>query len=285
MDIITLISEKMPTFSKGQRAIAKYILESCEKSAFLTAGRLAKEVGISESTVVRFALELGYDGYPGMQKDLQELVLEKVTPAANKEAKQPAPTAQDTVMVQLSEDIRRIQKTMETLNLDAFYGAVDALCQAKRIYVIGAGPAGMVTELLASYLRYLFQDVIMVRGWGSDCEKLARISREDAAIVLSFSRHVKTITQCVQFCKSRGAGIVAIADSYKAPICQLADYCLPVCCDRETVLDSLTAPMSLIHGFVSAIAKRRKEAGMIDLSPFEDLWAQCEVYEEDGEGQ
>ena len=190
-DILAQLREKAPSFSKGQRAIANYIMNTYEKAAFLTAVRLGRAVGVSESTVVRFAMELGYDGYPSMQRDLQELVLKRLNSVQRIEVACDRLKDQDVVDTVLESDMDKIRKTMEGLDRGDFRAAVSAVLRARRIYILGVRSSASLAEFLKYYLQYMFDDVhlITASGAGEMCEQLVGVSSEDTVLALSFPRY------------------------------------------------------------------------------------------------
>ena len=188
-DILSILEEKAPTFSKGQRLIAKYILEAYDKAAFMTANRLGKTVGVSESTVVRFAGELGYDGYPRMQKAMQEMVLNRLTSVQRIEVANDRIGDQDVVSMVLQADMEKLRQTGETLNREDFTAAVAAVLKAKKVYIMGVRSAAPLANFLGYYLNYMFNNVQIITASGSEMfEKIVGITSEDALVAISFPR-------------------------------------------------------------------------------------------------
>lgn len=227
-DILTNIHNKLTTFSKGQRRIATYILESYDKAAFLTAGALGKITQVSESTVVRFAAELGYDGYPAMQRALQEMVLNRLTSVQRIEVTDERLGEQDVVSTILQADMDRLRHTNEHLDREAFSGAVEALLQARCIYVLGVRSSAALASSLSYYLHYMFENVRLITTPSTSevFEQLVRISPQDAVIGISFPRYSTATGKALQYCREAGAQVIALTDSETAPIARSAHYLL-----------------------------------------------------------
>ena len=210
-DILALIQENMNTFSKGQKRIAAFILESYDKAAFMTASRLGKKVGVSESTVVRFAAELGYDGYPDMQKSLQKMIRNRLTSVQRIEVTNDRIGDQDLVSMVLQSDMEKIRLTLEELDRDAFDHAVKAIVSAKRIYIIGVRSSAAIASFLGFYFNLIFDNVVNVTaGTASEMfEHLLRVGEDDVVIGVSFPRYSKDTINAARFARSRGAEIIA----------------------------------------------------------------------------
>ena len=196
-DILSILQEKNPTFSKGQRRIARYITESYDKAAFMTANRLGKTVGVSESTVVRFAVDLGFDGYPSMQKAMQEMVLNRLTSVQRIEVANNRLGDQDIVSMVLHSDMEKLRKTSEILDREEFNAAVNAIIKAKRVYILGVRSVEPLANFLGYYLNYMFNNVHIVSGFGTVemFEKIVGVNSEDVAIAFSFPRYSSTATK------------------------------------------------------------------------------------------
>ena len=271
-DILTNIHNKLTTFSKGQRRIATYILESYDKAAFLTAGALGKITQVSESTVVRFAAELGYDGYPAMQRALQEMVLNRLTSVQRIEVTDERLGEQDVVSTILQADMDRLRHTNEHLDREAFSGAVEALLQARCIYVLGVRSSAALASSLSYYLHYMFENVRLITT-------LVRISPQDAVIGISFPRYSTATGKALQYCREAGAQVIALTDSETAPIARSAHYLLTAKSDMVSLVDSLVAPMSVVNALIVALTSRRKHETAQTLERLEQVWDQYHVYE------
>lgn len=280
-DILALIQGQMSDFSKGQKLIANYILEFYDKAAFMTASKMGRTVGVSESTVVRFAVELGYDGYPAMQKALQEMILNKLTSVQRIEVTNDRIGDQDVLSAVLQQDMEKIRATMESADRDAFQQAVDAIIHARRIYILGVRSSATIASFLHYYFDYMFDNVRMVNGSSPSevFEQLARIEEDDVLIVISYPRYSRSAVQAAGFCKQRGAGVVAITDSHRSPVAEYADQLLLAKMDMVSLVDSLVAPLSLINALIVAIGQRREKELAKTFSNLEQIWDEYEVYE------
>lgn len=280
-DILSCIHNQMSSFSKGQRRIAAYILESYDKAAFQTAGTLGKTVNVSESTVVRFAAELGFDGYPAMQKALQEVVLNRLTTVQRIEVATERMGEQDVVTTILQSDIEKLRTTLENIDREAFDGAVNALLNARRVYILGVRSSAALASFLGYYLNYMFDDVRIVSASSESemFERIVRVAPQDAVVGISFPRYSTATCKAMQYCASAGAQIIALTDSETAPIAQSADYLLTAKCDMVSLVDSLVAPMSLINALIVAVAARRRQEATETFKHLETVWDRYGVYE------
>ncbi len=284
-DILTNLHNKLPRLSKGQRRIAEYILSDYDKAAFLTASVLGKAVQVSESTVVRFATELGYDGYPQMQKALQEVVLSRLTSVQRMEVATQRMEKEDILSTVLLGDMERLEKCREQLSHKAFEGAVETLLKAKRIYVIGVRSSSALASFLCYYLNYMFDDVRLITA-SSDSEvfeQIVRICPQDALVGISFPRYSSATIQAMKYAKNAGAGTIALSDSRSSPLAGLADHFLEAKSDMLSLVDSLVAPMSVINALLVAIAARRREETARTFDKLEEIWDMYHVYEKIGE--
>ena len=284
-DILECIHNKMNTFSKGQRRIAAYILESYDKAAFLTAGVLGKTVQVSESTVVRFASQLGYDGYPEMQKALQEIVLHRLTAAQRIEVGEKRIAQEDVLSSVLLADAERIRKTAEEIETVQFQVAVETLLSARRIYVLGLRSSSALASFLCYYLRYLFEDVrqLMLASESEAFEELVRITPQDVLLGISFPRYCSATVRAMELARSRGARTIALTDCTSAPIAQNADCQLLAGSGMVSLVDSMVAPMSVINALLVAVASRRKRETAQTFQKLEEIWDSYQVYEKNGE--
>ena len=284
-DILECIHNKMNTFSKGQRRIAAYILESYDKAAFLTASVLGKTVQVSESTVVRFAAQLGYDGYPEMQKALQELVLHHLTAAQRMEVSETRIAQEDVISTVLLADAERIRKTAEELDVAQFQSAVETLLSSERVFVLGVRSSASLASFLCYYLRYLFDDVrqLMLSSESEAFEALVRITPQDVLLGISFPRYCSATVRAMELAHSRGARTIALTDCASSPIAQNADCLLLAGSGMVSLVDSMAAPMSVINALLAAVASRRKSETTRTLQKFEEIWDGYHVYEKNGE--
>ena len=284
-DILECIHNKMNTFSKGQRRIAAYILESYDKAAFLTAGVLGKTVQVSESTVVRFASQLGYDGYPEMQKALQEMVLHRLTASQRIAVGEKRIAQEDILNSVLLADADRIRKTSEEIDAVQFQDAVEALLSARRIYVLGVRSSASLASFLCYYLRYLFDDVrqLMQLSESEVFEALVRIAPQDVLVGISFPRYCSVTVRAMELARTRGARTVALTDCAASPIARNADCVLLAGSGMVSLVDSMVAPMSVINALLVAVASRRKSETTQTFDKLEEIWDSYHVYEKNRE--
>lgn len=286
-DILELLAEKAPTFSKGQRAIARFITESYDKAAFLTASKLGKTVGVSESTVVRFAVELGYDGYPSMQKAMREMVLNRLTSVQRIEVANDRIGDQDVVSMVLQSDMDKLRQTGEILDRDAFRASVNALLGAKRIYIVGVRSAAPLANFLGYYLGYMFNNVHIVTASGSSemFEKIVGITAEDAVIAFSFPRYSTATLRAAGYCRSVGATVVGVTDHRQSPLAQSSDHVLLAKSDMVSLVDSLVAPLSVANALIVALASKREKELAKTFNTLERVWEEYHVYEKREDGK
>jgi len=280
-DILTVIQEKMHTFSKGQRKIAGFILDSYDKAAFMTASRLGKRVGVSESTVVRFAFELGYDGYPDMQRSLQKMIRNRLTTVQRIEVTKDRLGGQDLLSMVLQSDIDKIRITLEELDRESFERAVDAMVSARKIYIIGVRSSAAIASFLHFYFNLIFDSVVLVSANTSSeiFESLLRVGEEDVVIGVSFPRYSSRTVQAISFARDRGATTVAITDSEASPLAPISSYSLMARSDMVSFVDSLVAPLSLVNALLVAVSQRRNDELARTFHTLEEIWEEYGVYE------
>ena len=280
-DILTMIRENMHTFSKGQKKIANFILESYDKAAFMTASRLGKKVGVSESTVVRFAAELGYDGYPDMQKSLQKMIRNRLNSVQRIEVSNDRIGDQDLLSTVLQSDIEKIRVTLEELDRDSFSHAVDAIVSAKKIYIIGVRSSAAIAAFMALYFNLMFDNVVMVTANTASevFENLLRVGEGDVVIGVSFPRYSSRTVQAMNFARDRGATTVAITDSEASPLAPISHYTLKARSDMASFVDSLVAPLSLVNALLVAVSRKKNDDLAHTFQTLEQIWAEYGVYE------
>ena len=280
-DILALIQENMNTFSKGQKRIAAFILESYDKAAFMTASRLGRKVGVSESTVVRFAAELGYDGYPDMQKSLQKMIRNRLTSVQRIEVTNDRIGDQDLVSMVLQSDMEKIRLTLEELDRDAFDHAVKAIVSAKRIYIIGVRSSAAIASFLGFYFNLIFDNVVNVTaGTASEMfEHLLRVGEDDVVIGVSFPRYSSRTVQAMSFARDRKATTVAITDSEASPLAPICKYTLKARSDMASFGDSLVAPLSLVNALLVAVSRAKNDDLANTFQTLERIWEDYGVYE------
>ncbi|MGO5060974.1 MurR/RpiR family transcriptional regulator [Lawsonibacter sp. LCP25S3_F5] len=280
-DILALIQENMNTFSKGQKRIAAFILDSYDKAAFMTASRLGKKVGVSESTVVRFAAELGYDGYPDMQKSLQKMIRNRLTSVQRIEVTNDRIGDQDLVSMVLQSDMEKIRLTLEELDRSAFDNAVKTIVSAKRIYIIGVRSSAAIASFLGFYFNLIFDNVVNVTaGTASEMfEHLLRVGEDDVVIGVSFPRYSSRTVQAMSFARDRKATTVAITDSEASPLAPICKYTLKARSDMASFGDSLVAPLSLVNALLVAVSRAKNDDLANTFQTLERIWEDYGVYE------
>lgn len=280
-DVISVISDAFNTFSKGQKRIAKYILENYDKAAFMTAGKLGDAVGVSESTVVRFAADLGYDGYPEMRKALQEMVKNRLTTVQRIEVAKELIESRDILTTILASDIEKIRLTLEEINKADFQRAVETIVNSDYIYVLGLRSSAALATFLGFYLNMLFPNVRIVNESSSSevFEQILRIKSGDTLIAISFPRYSRRTLRAMQYARDRGAEVIGITDSPMSLVAQSATIKLCAKSDMVSFLDSLVAPLSLINALIVAAANISKNDLATDFGHLEAIWAEYEVYE------
>ena len=279
--ILALIQENMHTFSKGQKRIASFILESYDKAAFMTASKLGKKVNVSESTVVRFAAELGYDGYPDMQRSLQKMIRNRLTSVQRIEVTNDRLGDQDLLSMVLQSDIEKIRLTLEELDRDSFEKAVDAIVSARKLYIIGVRSCAAMATFMSFYFNLIFDNVVKVSATTASevFESLLRVGEGDVVIGVSFPRYSSRTVQAMNFARSRGATTIAITDSEVSPLSPISTYTLKARSDMASFVDSLVAPLSLINALLVAVSRKKNDDLANTFEDLEKIWEEYGVYE------
>lgn len=278
--LLTRIDLQMNAFSKGQKRIAHYIEEHYDKAAFMTASKLGETVGVSESTVVRFATEIGYDGYPKLQKAMQEMIRDKLTSVQRIEVTTTRIGDSDVLNSILNQDIEKIRRTLEETNHHDFDKAVDAIVKAKRIYIFGVRSTSSLAQFLGYYLGLMFDNVriITTTSHNQTYEQLFRISEDDVLIGISFPRYSNMAVDAMCFAHERGADVIAITDSMISPLVANADQVLLARSDMASIVDSLVAPLSLINALIVAAVLARKDEVVETFRKLEEVWNTQDIY-------
>lgn len=279
--LLGLLETRASKFSKGQRRIADFIINHYDEAAFMTAAKLGDEVGVSESTVVRFATELGFEGYPQFQKALQELIRSKLTIVQRLDVTR-ARMRDDEVLRQVAlSDINNIRRTIEDLDDSVFYNAVDAIVSARQVYVFGAGSCKHLAGFLTHYLQLLVGKArrVTVASPSQICEQMIDLAPEDVVIGISFPRYSKISVQAMHYAQNKGATVIALTDSVLSPIAPYATNLLTAHSDMASVVDSLVAPLSVINALIVALSLRTMESTRTKLEELEQLWNSYEVYQ------
>lgn len=280
-DLLSVLARGSNKFSKGQRIIAKYILSNYDKAAFMTAGKLGRIVGVSESTVVRFAAELGYDGYPSMRKALQEMIRNRLTSVQRIEVAKSMIDDTDLIKSIIGSDMQNLQATMDILEQDSFNKLVESIMEAKNIYIVGMRTSTSLSTFLGLYLNLLRGNVNVVHDTAASeiYEQIIRIGQGDLFIGISFPRYSSHTVDAMQFAKKMGAKTAALTDGASSPLNGIADVCLHAKSDMVSFLDSLVAPMSLINAIIVAVGIRNKERVSETFERLEKIWSEHDVYE------
>lgn len=271
----------MGGFSKGQKLIGRYILENYDKAAFMTASRLGKTVNVSESTVVRFAAELGYDGYPAMQKSLQEMIRGKLTTVQRIEVSNDRLGDQDVLSKVVQSDIEKIRMSLEGLSREEFSDVVEAIVGARRIYILGVRSATTLSDFLAFYFNLIFDNVRHVQTTLASemFEQMLRVGAGDVVIGISFPRYSTRTVRAMEFARDQGATVVAITDSELSPLYDTANYRLLAKSDMASFVDSLVAPLSIINALIVAVGRKKAAEVTETFERLERIWDEYEVYE------
>lgn len=279
------MQEIMPKLSKGHRKIAEYITERYDKAAFMTASRLGKIVGVSESTVVRFATELGFEGYPELQRALKEYAGNKLTAVQRIDVMNDRLSGNDVYEKILEMDMDKIRKTLDEGDREEFYRTVDILCHAKNIYVIGARSAAVLARFLTFYFNMMFENVKLVHTTSTSemFEQILNIGEGDIMIGISFPRYSKHTVKAFRYASEQGAKVIAITDSKASPLAEYADNMLLARSDMVSFADSLVAPMSVINALIVAVGMRKSDYVIKNYERLDKIYDEYEVYEIPGE--
>ncbi len=280
-NLLKEIEEKMPTFSKSQKFISEYILKNYDKAAYLTASKLGAAVNVSESTVVRFAIELGFEGYPAFQHSLQEIVRTRLTSFQRMEVTNSLIGDGDVLTKVLMSDIEKIKHTLEDINADAFNEAVEKLVGAKSIYILGLGSAAVLAKALNLNLRMIFDNVKLISASSASeiYEQIMSIGEGDVMLALSFPRYSKKAVTAVSFARKSGADVIALTDSPVSPIAPYADQPLYAKSDMASFADSLVAPLSVVNALVVAVSRKKQDELAVRLHLLEAIWEEYNVYD------
>ena len=277
-DLLSRIKDNYNKLSKGQKLIATYVMDNYDKVAFMTASKLGDNVGVSESTVVRFANALGYKGYPNLQKELQELIKTKLTTIQRVELSD-AYKDQSFFKKVMQSDVDNIMKTIDELNTEKFNEVVDKVVKAKTVYVFGLRSSTVIAEYLAFYLNYTLDNVkIVPSGINDVMDQLITINEDDVFIGLSFPRYSKKTYEVIKFVKEKNATVIGITDSLLSPISEFADISLIAKSNMASFIDSLVAPMSLVNALIIAISTVDKKHLTDKLNVLENTWKKYDIY-------
>ena len=282
-ELLQKIDEKYPRLSKGQKKLADYIRQEYDKAAFLTAAKMGEVVGVSESTVVRFAMTLGYKGYPEFQKALAELVRTKLNSIQRMEVTYGRISQGEILTSVLQADIEKIKLTMGSMDQEAFEMAVDTILKAKRIYVIGIRSCAPLASFLSYYLQLICEDVTLVNTNSSSeiFEQLIRIGQDDVVIGISFPRYSMRTLKALEFANNRNAKVITLTDSVHSPMNLYSSCNLIARSDMASIVDSLVAPLSVINALVVALCMKKQKEVVATLETLEKIWDEYQVYSKD----
>ncbi|NLB22171.1 MAG: MurR/RpiR family transcriptional regulator [Clostridium sp.] len=274
-----MIQSKFTRLSKGQKLIADFILKHYDKAAFMTAAKLGQNVGVSESTVVRFAIELGYDGYPELQKSLQELVKTKLTAVQRLEMTNDLVDEENALKSVLKADMENIRTTMEKVNQKTFDSFVDNIVDAKKVYIIGLRSSSALSEFLGFYLNLILNKVVVLQHGMSDIyEQMLNLGPDDVIIGIGFPRYSIKTVEILKFARARGARVLCVTDSLLSPLAAISDLTLIAQSNMASFVDSLVAPMSIINAIIISVGLKRREAVTQTFSKLEEIWQNNKVF-------
>ena len=282
-DLSNRINEAYSTLSKGQKLLATYITDNYDKAVFLTAAKLGDVVGVSESTVVRFATALGYEGYPQFQRALGEMVRTKLNSIQRMEVTYGRISQGEILTSVLQSDIEKIKLTMEGIDHEAFEMAVDTILNARRVYVVGIRSCAPLASFLSFYLNLICDNVTAVHTNSSSeiFEQLLRIDEEDVIIGISFPRYSMRTLKALEFASNRKAKVITITDSVHSPMNLYSSCNLIARSDMASIVDSLVAPLSVINALVVALCMKKQKEVITTLEALEDIWDEYQVYSGD----
>lgn len=282
-DLTNRINEAYSGLSKGQKILAAYITDNYDKAVFLTAAKLGAVVGVSESTVVRFATHLGYKGYPEFQKALEEMVRNKLNSIQRMEVTYGRISQSQILETVLQSDMEKIKTTLEYIDQNAFEMAVDTILSARRIYIVGIRSCAPLASFLAFYFNLMFDDVILLQTNSSSelFEQMVRINKEDVIIGISFPRYSMRTLKAMEFANNRSAKVITLTDSVHSPMNLYSSCNLIAKSDMASIVDSLVAPLSVINALIVALCMKKQDEVATTLEMLEDIWDEYQVYEND----
>ena len=282
-ELIARIESKYSKLSKGQKRLADYVRQNYDKAVFLTAARLGEIVGVSESTVVRFATQLGYKGYPGFQKAVEELVRNKLNSIQRMEVTYGRISQSEILETVLHSDIEKIKQTLSAIDHKAFNLAIDTILGAEKIYVIGIRSCAPLASFLSFYLNLVCQDVTAVTTNSSSeiFEQLIRINEKDVIIGISFPRYSMRTLKALEFASNRKAKVITLTDSVHSPMNLYSSCNLIARSDMASIVDSLVAPLSVINALIVALCMKKQDEVVSTLETLEKIWGEYQVYSGD----
>lgn len=282
-DLTSRINECYGSLSKGQKILATYITDNYDKAVFLTAAKMGQVVGVSESTVVRFATHLGYKGYPEFQKALEEMVRNKLNSIQRMEVTYGRISQSHILETVLQSDQEKIKDTLEHIDEHAFELAVDTIIKAKHIYIVGIRSCAPLAAFMAFYFNLMFENVTLLQTNNSSelFEQMVRISKDDVIIGISFPRYSMRTLKAMEFANNRNAKVITLADSVHSPMNLYSSCNLIARSDMASIVDSLVAPLSVINALIVALCMKKQGEVAKTLETLEDIWNEYQVYEND----
>lgn len=282
-DLLNRINNQYGHMSKGQKLLAAYITDNYDKAVFLTAAKMGETVGVSESTVVRFATFLGYKGYPEFQNALEELVRNKLNSVQRMEVTYGHINQSKILESVLSSDAEKLKDTLEKMDHSAFELAVDTILSARRIYIVGIRSCAPLASFLAFYLNLMFDDVHLLQTNNSSelFEQMLRIDEDDVIIGISFPRYSMRTLKALEFANNRNAKVITLTDSVHSPMNLYSSCNLIAESDMASIVDSLVAPLSVINALIVALCMKKQKEVAGTLTDLEDIWEEYQVYEKD----
>ena len=277
-DMIARLNRSGRKLSKSHRRIAEYIAQYYDKAVYMTASRLGEMVGVSESTVVRFAVAMGYEGYPELQQSLQELVRHRLT--ATQRFEMTSDISESSVLsTVLKADMQNIRSTIEDIDEAAFESAVRVISGGRRVYILGLRSAAPLAEFAGYYLHYILDDVRVVAAGSTDVfESISRVEKDDVLLAISFPRYSSRTLEAMHFARIRGAQVIGVTDGPMSPLHESADICLSVRTDMASFVDSMAAPMSVINALIVALGIKNREIVAERFKQLEEVWDAYSVY-------
>ncbi len=282
-ELTNRINERYGSMSKGQKLLASYITDYYDKAVFLTAAKLGEVVGVSESTVVRFAAQLGYKGYPEFQKALEEMVRNKLNSLQRMEVTYGRIGQSKILESVLHADMEKIKGTLEKIDTNAFEIAIDTILKARKIYIVGIRSCAPLASFLAFYLNFMFDDVIQLHTNSSSelFEQMVRIGKEDVIIGISFPRYSMRTLKALEFANNRNAKVITLTDSVHSPMNLYSSCNLIADSDMASIVDSLVAPLSVINALIVGLCMRKQDEVAETFETLEKIWDEYQVYEND----
>jgi len=282
LDLLGVIQNKIPKLSKGQKRIAKFLIEDYDKAIYLTASKLGEVTGVSESTVVRFAIELGFDGYPKLQQALEELVKTRLTASQRIQVSSERIEKRDKSVFRavLESDCERIHHTLNEIDEKTFEMCVDKVLSAKKVYIFGGRSSFALASFLHFYLNLIIKEAVLVNSYASTeiFEQIYKMDDNDLFIGISFPRYSQRTIKAMEYAHRKGVSTIAITDCKLSPLVKYSDLSLTARSDMVAFVDSLVAPLSLINALLIGIIVNKKDDLIKNLDNLENIWNEYQVY-------